>query len=144
MNCSIPSFPVLYYLLEFAKTHVHWASEAIQPSHLLLLPLTPLVFYLSQHQSLFQWISSVASGGQSTGALDRSLDIFFLQRNGQLCFELRVRVGPCAEPLLQRSRKAICIVCVWSYKLESWGTTNFCNHQWQNLSSHEILTKSTT
>ena len=27
---------VLYYLLEFAQTHVHWVSDAIQPSHLLL------------------------------------------------------------------------------------------------------------
>ena len=24
MNCSMPNFPVLHYLLEFAQTHVHW------------------------------------------------------------------------------------------------------------------------
>ena len=31
-NCSKPGFPVLHYLPEFAQTHVHWVSNAIQPS----------------------------------------------------------------------------------------------------------------
>ena len=30
MNHSMPSFPVLQYLLESAQTHVHWVSDAIQ------------------------------------------------------------------------------------------------------------------
>ena len=39
MDCSTPGFPVLYYLLELAQTHVHCVGDAIQPSHpLLLLP----------------------------------------------------------------------------------------------------------
>ena len=42
MDCSTPGFPVLHYLPEFVQTHVHWVSDAIQPSHflspLLLLP----------------------------------------------------------------------------------------------------------
>ena len=57
MNCSTPGFPVLRYLLEFAQTHVHRVSDAIQPSHPLLSP-SPLAFSLSQHQGLFQWVSS--------------------------------------------------------------------------------------
>ena len=32
MECSIPGFPVLHHLLEFAQTDVHWVSDAIQPS----------------------------------------------------------------------------------------------------------------
>ena len=56
MDCSTPSFPVLHWLPEFAQTHVHWVSDAIQSSH-LLSPLS-LVLNLSQHQSLFQWVSS--------------------------------------------------------------------------------------
>ena len=32
MNCSMPGFPVLHYLLEFAQTPVHWVDDAIQPS----------------------------------------------------------------------------------------------------------------
>ena len=38
MDCSIPGFPVLYYLLEFVQTYVLWISDAIQPS-LLCHPL---------------------------------------------------------------------------------------------------------
>ena len=42
MNCSMPGFPVLHYLPEFAQTHTHWVGDTIQPSHLghplLLLP----------------------------------------------------------------------------------------------------------
>ena len=37
MNCITPGFPVVHYLLEFAQAHVHWVSDAIQPSH----PLSP-------------------------------------------------------------------------------------------------------
>ena len=57
MDCSTPGFPVLHYLSEFAQTHVHWVSDAIQPSHPLLPPYTPALT-LSQHQSLFQWTGS--------------------------------------------------------------------------------------
>ena len=45
LDCSLPGFPVLHYLPEFAQTHVHWISDAIQPSHCLLPPLLlPSVF----------------------------------------------------------------------------------------------------
>ena len=35
----------------------HWVDDAIQPSH-PLLPLSPPVLSLSQHQGLFQWVDS--------------------------------------------------------------------------------------
>ena len=42
MSCSMPGSPVHHQLLELSPTHVHWVSEAIQPSqlchHFLLLP----------------------------------------------------------------------------------------------------------
>ena len=64
IDCSRPDFPVFHYLLEFAQTHVHWISDAIQPSH-LLSPPSP-AFNLSQHQSFpVSWL--FASGGQSIG-----------------------------------------------------------------------------
>ena len=40
-----------------SNTHVHWVSDTIQPSH-PLLPPSPPAFSLSQHQALFQWVSS--------------------------------------------------------------------------------------
>ena len=39
------------------QTHVHWVGDAIQPSHPLLSSSHP-AFNLSQHQGLFQWVSS--------------------------------------------------------------------------------------
>ena len=33
MDCSTPGFLVLHHLPELAQTHVHWVSDAIQPSH---------------------------------------------------------------------------------------------------------------
>ena len=49
--------PVHHQLPEFTQTHVHWVSDAIQPSHPLSSP-SPPAFHLSQHQGLFQCISS--------------------------------------------------------------------------------------
>ena len=56
MDCSTSGFPVLYYLLEFA--HIHWVNNAILPSH-PLLPPSPPALNLSQHRSLFWWVSSL-------------------------------------------------------------------------------------
>ena len=58
LNCSTQGFPVPHYLPEFAQTHVHWVSDAIQPSH-PLSPLSPLALHLSQHQDIFQWVTSL-------------------------------------------------------------------------------------
>ena len=38
MNHSTPGLPVHHQLPEFTQTHVHWVSDAIQPSHPLLSP----------------------------------------------------------------------------------------------------------
>ena len=65
MDCSMPDLPVHHQLPEFTQTHVHWVSDAIQPSHLLSSP-SPPTFSLSQHQGLFKWVSS-SRGGQSIG-----------------------------------------------------------------------------
>ena len=39
MDCSTPGLAVHHQLPEFTQTHVHWVSDAIQPSH----PLSPLL-----------------------------------------------------------------------------------------------------
>ena len=57
-DCITPGYPVLHYLLKLAQIHVHWVSDSIQPSH-PLTPSSPFAFNLSQHQSLFQWVSSL-------------------------------------------------------------------------------------
>ena len=57
MNCSTPGLPVHHQLPESTQTHVHWVGDAIQPSHSLASPSSPAL-NLSQHQSLFKWVSS--------------------------------------------------------------------------------------
>ena len=56
-DCSSPDLPVLH-LPVFAQTHVHWVSDAIQPSHPPSSP-SPPAFNLSQHLGLFQWVGSL-------------------------------------------------------------------------------------
>ena len=59
MDCSMPSFPVLHQLPQLAQTHVHCVGDATQPSHPLSSPSLS-AFNLSQHQGLFQWVSSLS------------------------------------------------------------------------------------
>ena len=49
MGCSMPGFPVLCHLPEFAQTPVHRVGDAIQPSR-PLLPAPPPALNLSQQQ----------------------------------------------------------------------------------------------
>ena len=65
MNRHTPGFPVHHQLLESTQTHVHWVSDAIQPSH-------PVVPFSTCPQSFpasgsFQMSQLFTSGGQSTG-----------------------------------------------------------------------------
>ena len=57
MNGSMSGFPSLHYLPEFAQTHDNWFCDAIQPSP-PLSSLSPPALNLSQHQSVFQCVSS--------------------------------------------------------------------------------------
>ena len=65
VDCSRSAFPVHHQVPELAKTHVHWAGDAIQPSQPLSSP-SP-AFNLSQHQGLFKWVSSSHQVAQSIG-----------------------------------------------------------------------------
>ena len=53
----MPGLPVHHQLPGFTQMHVHWLGDAIQPSHSLQSP-SPPTFHLSQHQGLFQWVTS--------------------------------------------------------------------------------------
>ena len=57
MNRSMPGLPVHHQLPEFTQTYVHRVGDAIQPSHPLSSP-SPPASNPSQHQGLFQWVSS--------------------------------------------------------------------------------------
>ena len=53
------------------STHVHWVDDVIQPSHPLSSPSPAL--NLSQHQGLFQWVSSSHQVAQSIGSFSISI-----------------------------------------------------------------------
>ena len=64
MNRSTPGLPVHHQLLESTQTHVHWVSDAIQPS-----PVVPLSSCLQSFPASgsFQMSQLFTSGGQSIG-----------------------------------------------------------------------------
>ena len=67
MDCSSPGLPALHCLQEFSQTHVHWVSDAIQPSHPLLPPSTPALNLSFLVSGSFPTSQLVASGGQGIG-----------------------------------------------------------------------------
>ena len=65
MDCSTAGLPVHHQLLEFTQTHVHWVSDAIQPSLSSDIPFSscPQSFPAS---GSFLMSQLFASGGQNT------------------------------------------------------------------------------
>ena len=57
MNRSTPGLSVHHQLPESTQTQVHRVGDDIKPSH-RLSSASPPTLNLSQHQSLFQWVSS--------------------------------------------------------------------------------------
>ena len=87
MNCSMPGFPVLHYLPEFAQTHVHWVGDAIQLSHpILLLPsMFPSMRVISNEPALcIRWPKywsfsfSTSPSNEYSGSISFRIDWFDL------------------------------------------------------------------
>ena len=76
MDCSTPGLPILCHLPEFALTHVHWENDAIQTID-LLSPSSPSALNLSQHQGLFQWVSSSHQVAKVLGLQHQSFQLIF-------------------------------------------------------------------
>ena len=60
---AAPGFSILHQLPELAQTHVHWVSDAIQPSQPLSSP-SPPALNLSPASGSFPMTQLFASGGQ--------------------------------------------------------------------------------
>ena len=64
MDCSMPGCSVLHHHPELFRTHVHWVSDAIQPSH-PVLPLSSWFQFFPESGSFpVSWL--FASGGPSS------------------------------------------------------------------------------
>ena len=94
MDCSIPGFPVLHYLLEFAQIHMHWVSDSMS-NHLilchplLLLPsMFPIIFsnwvFSSESALHIRWpkywsfSSSISPSNEYSGFISFRIDWFDL------------------------------------------------------------------
>ena len=71
-DCSTPGFPVLHYLLEFAQSHVHWVSDALQEQswvswncseHVILNPWN--LSYLKKAGNELFWVVSFSEMGRN-------------------------------------------------------------------------------
>ena len=95
MDCSMPGFPVLYYLPYFAQTHAHWVSDAFQPSHprhllLLLSSVFPSIRVFSNESALcIRWPNywsfsfSISPSNEYSGLISLRMDwIDLLQSKG--------------------------------------------------------------
>ena len=98
MNRSTLGLPVHHQLPEFTQTHVHWVSDAIQPSHPLLSP-SPAP-NPSQHQSLFQWVNS---SHEVAKVLEFQLQHQSLQRNPRADLQNGLVGSPCSPRDSQES-----------------------------------------
>ena len=100
LPCSSPT-------LGAYSNYVHWVSDAIQPSHPLSSP-SP-AFNLSQHQGLFQWVSSSHQGPKywsfsfSISPSNEYSGLLFLRIDW---FDLLAVHGTCKSFLQHHSSKA--------------------------------------
>ena len=84
MGCSTPDFPLPHYLPEFAQTHVHWVSDAIQPSlppspPSLLPSIFPSIRIFSNESALHirwpnYWSFSISPSTEYSGLISFRID----------------------------------------------------------------------
>ena len=87
MDCSSTGLPVYHQLPEFPQTHVHWISDAIQPSHPLSSPSPPAFkfpsirafqtsqFFTSCGQSIdWSFTFSISSSNEYSGLISFRMD----------------------------------------------------------------------
>ena len=89
MDCSMPGFPVLHYLPEFAHIHVHWVDDAIWPSPSLLPSIFPSIRVFSSELPLCSrwskyWSFRISPSNEHTGLISFRIDWFDLAVQGTL------------------------------------------------------------
>ena len=137
MDCSMPGFPVLHYLLEFAQTHVHWVSDAIQPSHILSSPLPP-AFNISQHQGLLVakvldlQLPSISPMSEYSGLISFRIDWF-----DHLAFQETLKSLLCFHPVSSSIKRVMERCCAYLTEL-IWISTPWKNSRYLWNQSHKL------
>jgi len=86
MYRSMPGFPVLYHLPEFAQTHVHWVGDAVQTSHPVIPFCSCLESFPASGSFPISWLFS--SGGQSIGVSPSRYYQSFQEYSGLISFRI--------------------------------------------------------
>ena len=132
-DCSTPGFPIHHQLLELSQIHVHQVGDAIQASHPLSSP-SPPAFNPSQHQGLFQWVSSGNGTPLQYSCLENPMD------RGGLGYreDSRESFGLPGDQASQSWRKSILNIhwkdCSWSWSSDTLATwceeLIYCKRPW--------------
>ena len=89
-DCSTPGFPVHHQLPEFAQTHVHWVSNAIQPISSSVVLFSCLQsfpaswssqinqFFASDGQSIWSFSFSISPSNEYSGLISFRIGWFDL------------------------------------------------------------------
>ena len=124
MDWSMPGFPVLHHLPEFAQIHDHWVSDVLLSNHLVLCShLLLLSSVLPSIQGFFQWVSL---SHQATGVL--ALQLSFSPSNeysGLISFridwfDLLAVQGTLKSLLQHHSLKASILRCSAFFIVQLW------------------------
>ena len=112
-HCTL-GFPVHHQLPKVAQTHVRQVGDAIQPSY-PLSPPTPSAFDLSQHEGLFQWISSSYQVSRLVIAFfPRSMCLFCFVATVTVCCDFGAQENTVCHCVIFCSHFAYdCCVCFW-------------------------------
>ena len=82
MNCSMPGFPILQSLMEFAQTHFHWVSDSIQLSHPLFSIFPSIRVFFCELSVCIRWPKywsfSISPSSEYSGLISFRIDCFDL------------------------------------------------------------------
>ena len=111
MDCSVPGFPVHHQLLELAQIHVHWVSDAIQPSHPLMPPSPPSCLQSFPASRSFPMSQPLPSDGQNIGA-STSTSVLPMNIQGWLPLGLTGLISLQSKGLL----RVFSSITIWSHQ----------------------------
>ena len=119
MYYSMPGLPVHHQLPELTQTHVHWVSDAIQPSHPLSSPSPCLQSFPASGS--FQMSQFFISGGQSIGVSASASvlpvniqDWFSLQLTGWIFLQSKDSQESFPTPTVQKHQFFSTQLSLWS------------------------------
>ena len=127
MNHSTPGLPIHQQWPESTQTHVHWVSDAIQPSHPLLSP-SPPALNLFPASGSFSMSQLFPSGGQSirvsasTPVLPRNTqDWFPLEWTGWISLQSKGLSGVFSSSTVQKHQFFGTQLSLWfSSHIHTW------------------------